>query len=306
MLARRELRGRVSSGRRTWIEPLARDLEWVRRERRRVEEPQVTRGQARGRIVGEAAEDLLHFVDGQAGGHVEHDLRAHRLRARFVTGLGHATRPHLPEREAERVDVVFGGRAAGANAFGRHVVRRSAVGWRAGATRRDARTLFRETEIEDDRFAEPAVGSRRDHDVARLQIAVHETLRVNRCDARADLAREPAELVRRVPALRFLPADVRVERLTRDVFHHEDRPVFRRRQVVHAAHVRVAHATRVEELLAEGFVVAGHARLFANDLQRDGELRRSVVREEHLSHAPLPEALSNLVAIVDHRSGDDR
>ena len=49
----------------------------------------------------------------------------------------------------------------------------------------------------------------------------------------------------------LLPADVRVERLAGDVLHHEDRPIRRGREIMHAAHVGVTDRPRVEQLLAE-------------------------------------------------------
>ena len=118
--------------------------------------------------------------------------------------------------------------------------------------------------------------------------------------------RDAAELVGGVTPLGLLPADVRVERLAGDVLHHQDGAVDARREVVHAADVRVADGPRVQELLPERLVVAGHARLFADDLQRDGLLRRAVVREEDLTHAPFAEALANLVPVVDDGSAGDR
>jgi hypothetical protein len=88
---------------------------------------------------------------------------------------------------------------------------------------------------------------------------VHEALRVDGGDARRDVVRDAPELVGGVPALAFLPTDVRVQRLPRDVLHHEDRPVRARREIVHAAHVRVADRAREDQLLPQGLVVAGHA-----------------------------------------------
>ena len=73
----------------------------------------VTRGEPLLRILGEAAEDLLDLVDAEPGGHVEHDLLAHRLRARLVAGLGDAAGPHLPERQAEGIEVILHRSAAG-------------------------------------------------------------------------------------------------------------------------------------------------------------------------------------------------
>jgi hypothetical protein len=56
-----------------------------------------------------------------------------------------------------------------------------------------------------------------------------------------------------------------------------------------------------QELLPQRLVVAGHARLFAHDLQGDGLLRRPVVREKDLAHPSLAEALTDLVAVADDR-----
>ena len=294
--ARHEGFGDRASERRPGGEPLARDLHLARGERGRIEEAQVTRLRAQRRVFAQAAEDLLDLVDAQARGHVEHDLRAHRLRARSIAGLGDAAGPHLPEREAERVHVVLGAGAAGAQPLRRHVVRRSAVGRRAGPARAQARALLREAEVQDHRAI---VG---DHHVAGLEIAVHEPLRVDRREARAGFAGDLAKLVGGVAALRLAPADVRVQRLPGDVLHHQDRSPGAGRQVVDAADVRVADRAREQQLLTQRFVVARHARLFAHDFQRDRLLGAAVVGEEHLAHAALAEALADLVAVVDDRA----
>ena len=132
-----------------------------------------------------------------------------------------------------------------------------------------------------------------------------EPLGVDGGDARGDVVREPAKLVARVAALGLLATDVRVERLAGDVLHHQDGPVERGREVVDAADVRVADRARVEQLLPQRLVVPGHAGLLADDLQRDRLLRRPVVREKDLAHAPLAEALANLVPVVDDRPAAD-
>src|SRR5262249_6521880 len=148
-------------------------------------------------IVREATEDLLDLVDAEPGGNVEHDLLAHRFRARLVAGLGNATGPHLPKRQPERIEVVLDGGAARANAFGRHVVRRSAVRWSTRPTSREARALLCKAEVQDNRLADRPVGIRRDHDVARLEIAVDQPSRVDGCDTLANIACDPPELVGR-------------------------------------------------------------------------------------------------------------
>ena len=156
-----------------------------------------------------------------------------------------------------------------------------------------------ETEIEDDGLA---VG---DHDVARLEITVHQPLLVDGGQARSDLRCDRAKLVRGVAALGFAPTNVRVERLTRDLLHHEDGPPGAGTQVVDTTHVRVAHLPGEQELLSESLVVAGHARLFSNDFQRDGLLRGPVEGEKYLTHAAFAEALADVVAVVDDRLGTD-
>ena len=185
--AGRERLARAAPERRARVEALARDLHLARRERGRVEEAQVPRLRAqRGSSLRQRKICLISSTR-QRRRHVEHDLRAHRLRARPVAGLGHAAGPHLPEREAERVDVVLGARAARAQALGRHVVRRAAVRRRAGTPRAQARALLREAEVEDD----GAIA--RHHDVAGLEIAVDEALRVDRGEARRRLRSRSCE-----------------------------------------------------------------------------------------------------------------
>src|SRR6202023_1284258 len=50
-------------------------------------------------VSGEPAKHLLDFVDGEPRRDVEHDLLAHRLRARLVPRLRHAACPHLEQSQ---------------------------------------------------------------------------------------------------------------------------------------------------------------------------------------------------------------
>ena len=136
--------------------------------------------------------------------------------------------------------------------------------------------------------------------------AVHEARRVDRSEPTAHLRGDLAELVGLVAAVGLLAPDVGVERLPGDVLHDQDRPPRAGREIVDAAHVRVADAAGQERLLAQGFVVPGEAGLVPNDLQRDRLLDRSVERQEHLTHASLTETLTDLVAVVDDRAFTDR
>ena len=114
--------------------------------------------------------------------------------------------------------------------------------------------------------------------------------------------RDASKLVRRISALRLLATDVRVKRLPRDVLHDEDRPIRARSEVVDAAHVGVTDRARKNELLSQCLVVAGHARFFADNLERDRLLGRAVIREKDFAHPSFAEALANLVTVVDDRS----
>ncbi len=77
-------------------------------------------------------------------------------------------------------------------------------------------------------------------------------------------------------------------------------------EIVNAAHVGMADRASEEELLAECLVVAGHPRLFVDDLERNRLLRAAVVGEEHFAHAALAQALTDLVAVVDERTRPER
>ena len=70
---------------------------------------------------------------------------------------------------------------------------------------------------------------------------MHEALGMNRCQACGNFASDLAKLIGSVAALRFATPNMRVERLTGDVFHHQDRAPRARRQVMDSAHVRVTH-----------------------------------------------------------------
>jgi hypothetical protein len=135
---------------------------------------------------------------------------------------------------------------------------------------------------------------------------MHQALRVDGGETRGGFARDLPKFIRGVTALRLPAPDVRVQGLARDVLHHEDGSPRARREVVHAAHVRVTHGAREQELLAERFVVARHARFLAHHLERGRLLGRPVVREEHLAHTALPEALADLVPVVHDRALAER
>ena len=131
---------------------------------------------------------------------------------------------------------------------------------------------------------------------------------MNRRNARADVLRQAPELVGRVTTLSFCPANMRMERLTDDVLHDEDGAIDGGHEIVHAAHVRMTHAPREQELFAKSLlVVFGCARLFANDLECDRLQSGSVVCKEDLAHAAFSETLLDLVAVIDdHARGDGR
>ncbi len=162
-----------------------------------------------------------------------------------------------------------------------------------GAPGAETGALLSETEVQDDGAIV------RHHHVARLQVTVHQALRVNRRQARRGLARDLAKLVRRVAALRLAATDMRVQRLPGNVLHHQDRAPIAGRQIVDAANVGVADRASEQQLLPQRFVIARHARLFAHHLQRHWLLGAAVIGEEHLAHAAFAEALANLVAVVD-------
>ncbi len=296
------LRG-VAAGRRAGIEALAPDLDRAHRGVAGVEEDQVAPRHPLLGVAGETPEDLLDLVDAEAREHVELRLLAHGPRARVVAGLGDRAGPHFPEREAERVEVVLERGAAREDALGRHVVRGAAVGRRVGpAGAGEPAALLGEAEVEHDGPVERAVGVRGDHDVARLDVAVHEPGGVDGGDALADVGGDAAELVAAVAAVAFSLADVLVQRLPDDVLHHQDRPVGRGHEVVDAADVGARHAPGDDHLEAEGLVVAGHARVGADDLERDEVQRGAIVGEKHLAHTADAETPADLVTVVDDRS----
>ena len=96
-----------------------------------------------------------------------------------------------------------------------------------------------------------------------------------------------------------------MEGLTLDVLHDQDRSPWARCQIVHTTHIGMADRPCVQHLLTKRFVVAGLTGILTNDLQRNHLLGAPVVREEHLSHSSLAEALADLVTIVDVRTALD-
>ena len=150
-----------------------------------------------------------------------------------------------------------------------------------GPARAQAGTFLGEAEVQDDSTV------RRDHHVARLQVAVDEALSVNRSKTRAGFARDLAKLISGVATLRLAATDVRVQRLPGDVLHHQDRTPRAGGEIVNSTDVWVTHRACEEKLLTQGLVVTGHARFFAHHLQRDRLLGRAVIGEKHLTHSTL-------------------
>ncbi len=218
-----ELCSRVASGRRAGIETLSRDLQGVGGQSRRVEEAEVSRGQSRRGIVREPS-NLLDLVDRETRRHVEHDLGSHGLRPRLVTGFEDLARPHL-----QRVRPSAGHRLR-ATPHRNECVRgpmRSACA--VGGALAGERSRVRSSQSRS-RGPPPC----RDHRAVTMTLPGFEVtvwwtkaLRMNG-DPSADLARGRRNSSGGVTACAFFAADIIVERLPRDVFHHEDRSVLRR------------------------------------------------------------------------------
>jgi hypothetical protein len=61
-----------------------------------------------------------------------------------------------------------------------------------------------------------------------------------------------------------------------------------------------------QQLVPERFVITGHARFLAHDLQRNRLLRAPVVSGKDLTHSPFTETFLDLVAVIDDGAFGER
>ena len=176
--------------------------------------------------------------------------------------------------------------------FRRHV----REGARSGTGRRDQRHgraavigpgLLRQSEVEH--FDHVAVGL--EHDVLRLDVAMHDGPRVGLCQRIGDLLGDRHQLALGQRAL----AQALRQRVAFDVLHREERPAAVFADFVDRAHVRVIERGRglrfANQARVAGLVTVGSG----DDLDCHEPLQRRILREVHLAHAAGAELAQNAI-----------
>ena len=160
---------------------------------------------------------------------------------------GDVAREHLVEDDAERVDVGLAVDVVAQRLLGRDVVGRAehaAVGGQAVVAQRAG-----DAEVGD---LGRALGV--EQDVLRLDVAVHDLVRVRAAERAGDLDRVGQRLVDRQPAE---PADAVLERLALDVLEDDVGPVLVLAGVDHAHDVRVRELRDRPRLAPEALQLVG-------------------------------------------------
>ena len=208
-------------------------------------------------------------------GHVLADV-LHRHRHLVLAVERDVPGQHLEQHDAERVDVRLAVDVVAEGLLGRDVVggaEHAAVGGEAvlveGAGDAEVRHLGR------------ALGV--DQHVLRLDVAVHDVVRVGAAERARDLDRVGDRLVHRQPAH---AADPLLERLALDVLEHDVRTAFVLAGVDHADDVRVRELGDGARLAAEALELVGVRRdLAVHELDRHAPLERLVERQVDRGHA---------------------
>jgi len=221
------------------------------------------------------------------------ELVADHVDARAVEGA-HAG-DHLEAEDPERVEIRARVGALPRHLFGSHVVRRAddlallgepvlAIGRR------------RDPEVEESHALAAPVGL--DHDVRRLEIAVHDPERVRRGEAVADLAQQR-------DGAAGLDSPARHDRLqrlaARELAHHEEATVVELARVEHGDEVRMRELPGEARLAQEAFATRGIRDVpRTQDLHRDRVTEPHVVRPVHHAHRALAQPFVEQEARIGH------
>ena len=243
--------------------------------------------------------------------HAGHQVGDRALRA----GVS-ATEQHVIEHQAEGVDVSPMIDRLATRLLGGHVLHGAdhGTGHRRAESGRAASGQSRDAEIHDQRMVLLV-----DHDVGRLEIAMHDTGLVSRHKPRGDLPGDSQGSRQRQASL--LPQDRR-EVGSLDVRHRDVLDAVDLAEIVNADDVLVSDLARQEEFALEApleFVrrVEILHRLGANDLDRDGDLQHlvpglidgphSACAEQALDVVPAAEVLTDLKRTTGRKgTGDPR
>ena len=207
---------------------------------------------------------------------------------------------HLVHDRAERVDVAASVSGPAGRLLGRHVFgrpHRHARARQPAFARGFGLGGLRDAEVEDLDHVGRAIAGDQEH-VLRLQIAMHDPLRVRGGERAADLGRDP-EGARDID--RALALDHAAELDALEVLHDE----------VHAAvgggarvgdvdDVRVTDLRCSARLSAEPLHEVGHPRVARmEDLERDALADIDMLGEVDLAHPALADQLHHVIAAVD-------
>ena len=138
-----------------------------------------------------------------------------------------------------------------------------------------------------------------DEDVGRLDVAVHHTVAMREPERCRNLAGDLGRLMRVHVAVGAQDVG---ERATLHVLHRHEVRVRVLTPVVHADNVRVVEVGGRLRFTAETLdEVRVDRELGEQHLDRNGPVEQEIAREEHVGHAAAPDALLNLVAVVEYR-----
>ena len=238
--------------------PVRRATGWLLRQHARDQ-----RGERRGRLRRDLGERRrLRDEDLRDDG--AHVVGGERRLAREAPEEDAAEREHV----GARVDVLLAARL-----LGRHVPGRAD---RDAGRRELGLGAPRDAEVDDLHAAHVALD---EQDVPRLEVAVHDAVRVRLCERRGDRRHHEDRVLDRE---RRGGEAVR-QRLAVDPLHGEERRAGRRRAVEHVAYDGRVPERREERRLTLEADVALRA-LFVQDLERDGFAREPIHRAVHGAH----------------------
>ena len=123
---------------------------------------------------------------------------------------------------------------------------------------------------------------RRDDDVGRLDVAVHDARRMRGCQGARDLLAVSEGLGEREPIARDEP----IERLSRHVLHHEKLDPGVAHDIVQRDDVRMIEGRRGARFLQEASLPIPIRQLVSEHFDRDGAVQPHVTGSIHFSHSP--------------------
>jgi hypothetical protein len=228
--------------------------------------------------------------------------RGHRFRRRIARER-RTSREHFVKDQSQREDVAALVDRLAVDLLRRHVLQRARQ--RADADQRGAgdagraiaaRQPFRQSEVEQLR------DTAAQHHVSRLQIAMHQAVRVRVRERFGDLHGDRDRFIRRQRAAHHAIG----QRLALEVFHDEVIEIAVAPDVVDAADIGMLEMRHRLRFTLESLArFRRHARAADDDLDRDRSIQTRIARAIHLAHAALADRLDNLVGAESNAGGED-